>query len=104
MELGPGLEIGLDVRYVGPQWLRGDEANETRPMQAYGVMDTRASWARRRLEISMIVSNVFDSRRAVFGTFNENRQTEALERFFTPLHGRSVKVALRRTFGAPAQR
>ena len=43
--------------------------------------------------------NVFNSKRAVFGTFNENRQTGQLERFLTPLNARALKVVLRRSFG-----
>lgn len=29
LALGSGLEVGVDARYSGKQWLRGDEANET---------------------------------------------------------------------------
>jgi hypothetical protein len=45
------------------------------------------------------VTNVFDNHAAVFGTFNENRQTGALERFLTPMNARSFKLVLRRSFG-----
>ena len=47
-----------------------------------------------------MLSNLFDSKRAVFGTFNENRQSGELERFLTPVGARSLRVVLRREFGA----
>jgi hypothetical protein len=45
------------------------------------------------------VSNLFNEVGPVFGTFNENRQTGALERFITPLNARSFKLVVRRSFG-----
>ncbi|HEV7992163.1 MAG TPA: hypothetical protein VGP25_10075 [Gemmatimonadaceae bacterium] len=45
------------------------------------------------------MTNLFDTRRATFGTFNENRQTGSVERFLTPVNGRAVKVTLRRAIG-----
>ena len=30
-----GVDLGLDLRYTGRQWLRGDEANETEPLGGY---------------------------------------------------------------------
>jgi hypothetical protein len=36
----------------------------------------------------------------MFGTFNENRQTGVLERFLTPINGRSLKLIVRREFGS----
>jgi hypothetical protein len=53
-------------------------------------------------ELSVMVDNVLDSRRATFGTFNENRRTGELERFLTPLTARTVKVSVRRAFGVRA--
>ena len=55
---------------------------------------SRANW-----DLSAVVTNVFDNHAAVFGTFNENRQTGALERFLTPMNARSFKLVLRRSFG-----
>jgi iron complex outermembrane recepter protein len=93
------LELGADSRYTGRQWFRGDEANETRPLDPYVLTNVRAG-ARlgQAWEVAVIVNNVFDSRRAVFGTFNENRRTGELERFLTPLNARTVRVAIRRGF------
>jgi hypothetical protein len=94
-----GLQFGADVRYIGQQWLRGDEANETSPLKGYLMTNLRAGFSRAHWELSAIVVNAFNYQGAVFGTFNENRQTGALERFLTPMNARSVKLVLRRSFG-----
>jgi outer membrane receptor protein involved in Fe transport len=97
--LTSGLQFGLDGRYIGRQWLRGDEANETSPLGGYFVGNLRVGFSQARWEISAVVSNVFDSHSPIFGTFNENRRTGALERFLTPMNARSFKVVIRRGFG-----
>jgi iron complex outermembrane receptor protein len=94
-----GIQLGLDGRYIGRQWLRGDEANETSPLGGYFVASLRVGFSRARWEISAVATNLFNSHRPVFGTFNENRQTGELERFLTPLTARSLKVVVRRSFG-----
>jgi iron complex outermembrane receptor protein len=99
LTLPVGLQFGLDARYTGRQWLRGDEANETRPLGGYFVAGVRAGFSRANWDISAVVSNVLDSHRPIFGTFNENRQTGVLERFLSPLNGRSFKLIVRREFG-----
>jgi outer membrane receptor protein involved in Fe transport len=93
------LRIGADSRYVGQQWLRGDEANETTPLDAYVTTNGSISYALRNWEISGAVANLFDSRRAIFGTFNENRRTGDLERFLTPMTARTLRLTLSRSFG-----
>ncbi|MEX2157588.1 MAG: TonB-dependent receptor [Gemmatimonadales bacterium] len=98
--LGAGLEAGVDGRYTGEQWLRGDEANETGRLDGYFTADARLEWERWGWSVAAVVSNVFDSHKAVFGTFNENRQTGELERFLTPLQARSFKLIVRRGFGS----
>jgi iron complex outermembrane receptor protein len=97
-----GIQLGVDGRYIGRQWLRGDEANETSPLGGYFVANVRLGLSRARWEISAIASNVLNSHRPIFGTFNENRQTGELERFLTPLNGRSLKLVVRRSFGGDA--
>jgi len=98
-----GVQLGLDGRYIGRQWLRGDEANETSPLGGYFVSNVRLGFSRARWEISAIGSNVLNSHRPIFGTFNENRQTGELERFLSPLNARSFKLVIRRSFGGDAQ-
>jgi iron complex outermembrane recepter protein len=99
VRLPAGVDLGLDLRYTGRQWLRGDEANETVPLDGYFTAGVRAGITRGDWELSAVVTNLFDSHAAVFGTFNENRRTGVLERFLTPLGARAVKVVVRRGFG-----
>ena len=99
VQLPAGVALGLDLRYTGHQWLRGDEANETEPLGGYFSASVRAGLTRGDWELSAVVTNVFDSHAAVFGTFNENRRTGELERFLTPMGARAVKVVVRRGFG-----
>lgn len=99
LALPGGLQLGVDARYTGEQWLRGDEANETVPLAAYLVTNVRLGWSQAKWEVSAIVANVFNSHRPVFGTFNENRQNGTLERFLSPLTARSFKLVARRGFG-----
>jgi iron complex outermembrane recepter protein len=99
VRLPAGVDLGLDLRYTGRQWLRGDEANETEPLDDYFAASVRAGLTRGNWELSAVVTNVFGSHAAVFGTFNENRRTGELERFLTPLSARALKVVVRRGFG-----
>lgn len=95
-----GFEAGLEARYIGEQWPRGDEANETEPLDPYFIADARLGYELGGWEVVGIVTNVFDSGSAVFGTFNENARTGELERFLTPAHARAFKVVLGRRLGA----
>ena len=104
VRLGSGLELGLDARYIGRQWFRGDEANETEPLDGYALLNARVGYSVAGWEVAAIGSNVFDSHAAVFGTFNENRQTGELERFLTPLNARAVKLIVSREIGRGAGR
>lgn len=94
-----GVDIALDWRLVGPQWMRGDEANETRPLDTYAVTGGRIAVRRGSWDVALRGSNLFDSHRATFGTFNENRQTGMLERFLTPLDARTISLVVGRRFG-----
>jgi outer membrane receptor protein involved in Fe transport len=100
VKVTPWLDLGLDGRFIGHQWLRGDEANQTRPLGSYFVMAARGGLTFGAWEVNAVVSNLFNSHRAVFGTFNENRQTGELERFLTPMNARTLKIVLSRSFGA----
>jgi iron complex outermembrane recepter protein len=103
IRLPGGVDVGLDARYIGQQWLRGDEANQTTPLGDYFTLGAHAGITWGPWEVSSVVSNLFDSHRPMFGTFNENRQTGELERFLTPLGARSVKLIVRRAFGGGAE-
>ncbi|HWN18139.1 MAG TPA: TonB-dependent receptor [Gemmatimonadales bacterium] len=99
LSLQGGLQFGADVRYTGEQWLRGDEANETAPLDGYFMTNLRVGFSRAQWEVSAVLWNAFDDQGPIFGTFNENRQTGALERFLTPMTARSLKLVVRRAFG-----
>ena len=94
-----GLELGADVRWLGRQWLRGDEANETRPLDAYTTTNARLAMEVREWEVALLAENLFDSHAATFGTFNENRRTGALERFLAPMNARALKLVVRWRWG-----
>jgi hypothetical protein len=99
VRLGRGVSVGVQAARTGRQWLRGDEANVTAPLATYTVASARLGYERGGWDVAAIVTNLFDTRRASFGTFNENRQTGALERFLTPINARAVKVTVGRAFG-----
>jgi outer membrane receptor protein involved in Fe transport len=99
VKLNRWLGLGLDGRYIGRQRLRGDEANQTRALGGYFAANARAGITLGRWEVNTVVTNLFNSRAAVFGTFNENRRTGELERFLTPMNARAVKLVLSRHFG-----
>ena len=46
VRLPAGADVGLDLRYTGHQWLRGDEANETAPLGGYFSASVRAGLTR----------------------------------------------------------
>ena len=97
---GLTLRAGLDARYVGRQWLRGDEANVTRRLADYTVADgsLTASW--RELELRLMVRNLFGRRHFTFGTFAEDATAPGtpVERWLTPGVPRSVHVSLSSDF------
>ncbi len=99
VQLPKGLQAGLDARFTGPQWLRGDEANETTRLPSYFTADLRIGWSWADWEVQGVVANVFNRKYATFGTFNENRQTGQVERFLTPGLPRNLKIIIRRSFG-----
>jgi iron complex outermembrane recepter protein len=99
IKLNRWVGIGLDARYTGHQWLRGDEANQTAPLAGYFTANVRAGITAGPWELNTVVTNVFNSHKAIFGTFNENRQTGELERFLTPMNARALKLVVSRHFG-----
>ena len=98
-DLPSGVSFGAEGRYVGQQYFRGDEANEEEPLDGYFVADVRLGWEFGPWEVAGIVTNVFDSDHATFGTFNINQSTDQLERFLSPAQPRQFKLILQRSFG-----
>ncbi len=102
VRIGRFVYVGADARYTGKQWLRGDEANETSPLDDYIVADGRVGVEFDRWEISGAVTNLFQNRYAVFGTFNINQGNPdgpTVERFLTPGHERMFRLIVRTSFG-----
>jgi iron complex outermembrane receptor protein len=82
----PWLTLSTDARYVGSQFLRGDEANRQRPLPAFWVLNggLAARWG--GFEAFIRVNNVLDNRYETFGTFAPNGRLPGnpIERFLTP--------------------
>lgn len=98
--LARGVELGVDARYTGSQWLRGDEANVTTPLGGYTIADARVGYGFGAWELQALVTNLFDRGYATFGTFNLNQSNgHQLERVLTPGMPRILRIVLRRGFG-----
>jgi outer membrane receptor protein involved in Fe transport len=102
VKVGEYVSVGADGRYIGKQFLRGDEANVTDPLDGYFVADARVGVEIGRWEINGIVTNLFQNKSAIFGTFNINQGNPGgptVERFLTPEQRRSFRLVVRTTFG-----
>ena len=103
-EVGRYVSVGADGRYIGKQFLRGDEANVTDPLDGYFVADARVGVEFGRWEINGIVTNLFQNESAIFGTFNINQGNPdglTVERFLTPNCRRAFRLVVRTTLGGP---
>lgn len=102
VKVGEYLSVGADGRYIGKQYLRGDEANITEPLDGYFVADGRVGLELGRWEINGIVTNLLQNKSAIFGAFNINQSNPAgptVERFLTPNQRRSFRLVVRTTLG-----
>ena len=97
---GLSLVVGLDARYVGHQWLRGDEDNATSRLSDYTVADLSLTLAWRELELRCTAGNLFDRRYYSFGTFAENPTAPGtpVQRWLTPGPPRHVQLSLSTDF------
>lgn len=96
---GP-LRAGLVARYTGERPLRGDEANDTPPLDAHWLADLRLGLDRGAWDVEATVTNLLDADYERFGTFNLNQGAgNALERFLTPGDPRMLFVTLRHRWG-----
>lgn len=88
------------VLYVGPQRLRGDEANHQAPLPAYWVVNAGASARWRGFEAFVKVNNLLDNRYATFGTFAPDGRLAGapVVRFVTPAPPINVLAGLQYTF------
>jgi iron complex outermembrane receptor protein len=104
VKVGGYVSVGADGRYIGKQYLRGDEANITEPLDGYFVADGRVGVEFGRWEINGLVTNLLQNKSAIFGAFNINQGNpdgSTVERFLTPSHRRSFRLVVRTTLGGP---
>lgn len=96
----PSLALGVDARYVGRQWLRGDEANVTRQLADYAVADASLTLGWRDFELRAMVLNLFDHRYYNFGAYAQDPALAGspVERWLTPSVPRHVQVSLSTDF------
>jgi iron complex outermembrane recepter protein len=95
-----GFRAGLDARWIGSQYLRGDEGNEEKQLSPYFVLGARAGFSYGPWDFSTVVTNLLNNHDPIFGTFNANARTGELERFLTPLNARTFSVIVRHSFGS----
>jgi iron complex outermembrane receptor protein len=96
-----GAELGVETRYTGERWMRGDEANVTRPLPGFWTTQARLQQRLGPWSAELSVRNIFDDRHATFGTFNINQGGGGLlERFLTPGEPRTFRLTLQRRFGS----
>jgi iron complex outermembrane recepter protein len=98
--LGERLRARLDARYVGPQYLRGDEENVERRLPDYAVTDASLEATVGPYGIRVAVPNAFDHAYLTFGTFARNPSVAGapVQRFVTPGMPRHVLVSVSATF------
>ena len=94
------LALSADARWVGEQFLRGDEANVHRPLPAHWVANVGASVTGRGVEAFVRVNNVLDERYETVGTFavNGREAGSPVQRFLTPALPLNVLAGLRYAF------
>jgi outer membrane receptor protein involved in Fe transport len=94
------VTAGLDARYVGGQWLRGDEANVTARLPDYLVADLSLTLAWHAWELRWALGNVFDRRYVSFGTFAQDPTVAGrpVQRWLAPGPPRHLQVSLSSDF------
>ncbi len=91
---------GVTLRAVSAQYLRGDEANRTRPMSGFGVVDAHLQFERARFVLDMSAGNLLNRRYTSYGVYAPNTKgapdggSPLIERFFTPAYPRTITVGL----------
>jgi iron complex outermembrane recepter protein len=92
--------LRVDARYVGRQYLRGDEENVTARLPDYTVADASLELDFGRYEVRVMVPNVFNHHYVTFGTFAENptEPGSPIQRFLTPGQPRRLLASLSADF------
>ena len=90
------VRLRIDARYVGWQFLRGDEENVTARLPDYTVLDGSLEFGLGRSELRVMVPNVFDHHYVTFGTFAGNPTVPGnpIQRFLTPGQPRHLLASL----------
>jgi outer membrane cobalamin receptor len=95
----PALSLGAGVKHVGTRYLRGDEANEERPLSAYATVDAHATASWHGLGLRIDIANLLNEHYAAFGTFNINQGAGVIERFITPGAPRAIRLSVSKAWG-----
>src|SRR5205823_10616715 len=75
-----GFILAGEGRYIGQEYLRGDEANLERPLNGRFVADGHVAYERGLWRLTVAASNVFNNHYATFGTFNTDQGDRSEER------------------------
>jgi iron complex outermembrane receptor protein len=94
------LTLSLGMSYVGPQFLRGDEANEQARLPSYVVVNGGISARWRELEGFVNIYNLLNHHYETFGTFARDARSPGapVVPFVTPAQPINVVAGLRYTF------
>ena len=94
------LRLRVDGRYIGPQYLRGDEANVEARLPDYALADASLEANVDRYSVRVMVPNVLDRRYVTFGTFAANPTVAGapVQRFLTPGQPRHLLVSISADF------
>ena len=90
---------GLDARWIGSQFLRGDEGNEQEQLDPYFVLGARAGLSYRAVGLLCRRDESVEQSRPGVRHLQREWRTGELERFLTPLNARTFNFIIRRSFG-----
>ena len=94
------LRLRVDGRYIGPQYLRGDEENVEGRLPDYALADASLEANVGRYSVRVMVPNVLDRSYVTFGTFAENPTVAGapVQRFLTPGQPRHLLMSISADF------
>ena len=94
------LRFRADARYVGQQFLRGDEENVETRLPDYGVVDASLEVNVGRYELRVMVPNLLNSSYRTFGAFaaNPSEPGSPVQRFLTPGQPRHLLASVSASF------
>jgi iron complex outermembrane receptor protein len=101
LKLPGGLGLRTELLHVGEQTLSNDDLNVREPLDAYTVVDLRASWAlpgSEEISLYADVTNLFDRKYATRGIYAYDFINFVYDDFFTPAPGRRVRTGAKWRF------